>query len=455
MLREKTLRTVLSNALVAITCLGVSLVFAAGEEPSSAELKQQIDDLQRQVTDLTRAMKNKQMMEQQRQKQLSQKKGGQADSGKASEPSMIGNTEVTVGGYVKLDSNFSDYSDGSRATAGIGEDFLVGSTIPVGGESGDNKFHAHAKTSRLFVKTHTALENGHVNTHLEFDAIGSAQGDERISNSYSERVRHAYVDWQIDAHSALLAGQTWSTFFNVGALPELMDFVGPVGTIFERQPQLRYTRKTAVGSIQIAAENPATTLYNGTTNPYDDNSLPDLVARYNGAAGDFAYAASVMIRELRYEGDTSNDDTNGYALSLAGKYQLGRDDIRFMFNYGNALGRYMGLNSYRAGIIEADGKIELIDQFGGFVALRHIWNDQWRSNLVLSATRADNPDTVADTTPSDYESVHLNMLYSPVAKLTLGAEFIYASKTLENAGNTLADDEGDLKRLQFSVKYAF
>ena len=372
----------------------------------------------------------------------------------------FGNTNIQIGGYVKLDSIFSDYSDGSGATAVIGEDFLVPSTIPVGGlergESGDVHYNAHAKSTRLFFKSSTEMGAGRVTTHIEIDAMAGAQGDERISNSYAQRLRHAYVDWKIDGDRSLLAGQSWSTFFNVGALPEGLDFVGPVGTIFERQPQIRYTQGIGSGSLQFAAENPATTLYNGAENPYDDNSRPDLILRYNNSIGDLNYSVASMSRELAYEGADVSESEQGYAISLSGKWQLGRDDLRFMYSYGNALGRYLGLNSYRAGIIDpVDGDIELIDQHGGFVALRHFWSEQWRSNLVLSATEADNPGLVSDTTPSSYQSLQLNLMYSPVPKMILGGEYIFARKEVENASGLLVDDEGDMQRMQLSVKYVF
>ncbi|MGL6159662.1 DcaP family trimeric outer membrane transporter [Microbulbifer sp.] len=417
--------------------LSAMIPLAAGAQATNEELQLRVEELQAQVSQLAEEAKRREV--------VANPEPEQPQEG----------TQIEIGGFMKLDSQFSDYSDGSSATAGIGEDFLVPSTIPVGGEDGDTKYHSHAKSSRLFIKSHTALAGGHVNTHLEIDAMASGQGDERISNSYSQRLRHAYVDWHIDENRSLLAGQTWSTFFNVGALPEGMDFVGPVGTIFERQPQLRYTHKVGGGSFQISAENPASTLYNGTENPYDDNSVPDIVLRYNNSIGDFSYSVASMSRELAYEDGATDESVRGYAVSVSGKYQFGRDDIRFMLSSGNALGRYMGLNGFRAGIIEADGDIELIDQAGGFVALRHFWSEQWRSNLVLSASTADNPDTVSDVTASDYRSMHLNLLYSPVPKITLGGEYILASKEVENASGILADDKGELRRLQFSVKYVF
>lgn len=423
-----------------VSAMMVNMIpLAAAAQTGTEELQLRIEELQMQVDRLA--------AEAERQRRTAVEN--------PEPPRQPQGTQIEIGGFMKLDSQFSDYSDGGSATASIGEDFLVPSTIPIGGEGGDTKFHSHAKSSRLFIKSSTAVAGGQVNTHLEIDAMAGGQGDERISNSYAQRLRHAYVDWQMDERNSLLAGQTWSTFFNVGALPEGLDFVGPVGTIFERQPQLRYTRKIGSGSLQLAAENPATTLYNGSENPYDDSSAPDLVLRYNNSAGDFSYSVASMSRELAYDSDIGNESVRGHAVSVSGKYQLGRDDIRFMLSSGNALGRYMGLNGFRAGIIEADGDIDLIDQTGGYIALRHFWNDKWRSNLVLSASKADNPESVSDTTASDYRSLHLNLLYSPVPKMTLGGEYIFASKTVENGSGTLVDDEGELQRLQFSVKYAF
>ena len=423
-----------------ISAMMINLVpLTAAAQTSTEELQLRIEELQAQVNKLAAEA------EQQRRTVVENPEPPQPQQG----------TQIEIGGFMKLDSQFSDYSDGTSATAGIGEDFLVPSTIPVGGDGGDTKFHSHAKSSRLFVKSRTAVAGGEVRTHLEIDAMASGQGDERISNSSAQRLRHAYVDWQMDDRRSLLAGQTWSTFFNVGALPEGMDFVGPVGATFARQAQLRYTQKIGSGSLQFSAENPATTLYNGTENPYDDSSTPDLVLRYSNSAGDFSYSVASMSRELSYDNGTDNESVRGHAISVSGKYQLGRDDIRFMLSSGNALGRYMGLNGYRSGIIEADGDIDLIDQTGGFIALRHFWSNEWRSNLVLSASQADNPESVSDTTASAYQSAQLNLLYSPIPKITLGGEYIFASKEVENTSGALLDDKGELQRLQFSVKYVF
>ncbi|MGJ8687776.1 MAG: DcaP family trimeric outer membrane transporter, partial [Spongiibacteraceae bacterium] len=326
-----------------------------------------------------------------------------------------------------------------------------------------------AKHSRIWFKTSTNTAAGKIDSHVEIDFGINQIGDERISNSAAARVRHAFLKWQYDEDSSLLAGQSWSTFFNVGSLPDTLDFVGPVGTLFERQAQLRWTHGMGGGSsLMVAVENPSSGLYGQSGsgaggNNFDNNSMPDMVVRYNGKSGDFSYSAAGILREIAYKQNFTNsqsqavvgdDGVMGFGLSLAGILKLGKDDIKVQLNAGNALGRYLGLQSFRDGVIEDNGDVELIDVVGGYIAYRHFWSPQWRSSFVLSASSADNPDTLAASTAKSYSSAHMNLLYSPVAALTLGAEYIHAEKTLEgNAAN--GDDSGDMDRLQLSVKYVF
>ncbi|EKF75879.1 hypothetical protein A11A3_00255 [Alcanivorax hongdengensis A-11-3] len=361
------------------------------------------------------------------------------------------NTNITFGGFIKADTIYSKYSDGEQATSSVGEDFMVPSTIPVDptgqADSGSGKLNMIAKQSRFWLKSATQTSAGEVRGHIEIDFQTNGMGDERISNSYAPRIRHAYLTWD-----KWLFGQTWSTFFNVSALPETLDFVGAAGTVFERQPQIRYTN----GALMLAMENPSTTLYGGDSNPseYDDNSMPDLVARYNltGDWGNVSLAA--LGRQLKYQdtvGGTAHDESEyGYGLALAGKLNVGeRDDVRFQLNYGNAMGRYTTLNAFRAGQIEADGDIDLIDQWSGVLALRHHWSDRWRSNFSVSVSQADNPDTVAATTNDTIQSAHANLIWQVAKPLALGGELIYADREIDNG------EDGDLKRVQFTAKYDF
>jgi len=373
-------------------------------------------------------------------------------------------TKFQYGGYIQLDAIGTDYGEGKPGNDLI-EDFLVPSLIPTGpsGSSSDSYTSTglHAKTSRFYFTTRTNTDAGAISTRVELDFMLSGSGDERISNSWNSRIRHAFVNWEYAPGSSLMAGQSWSTFFNVGALPDVLDFVGPVGTLFVRQPQVRWT----MGGLQLAVENPATRLNQDSggslSTSFDDfhEGIPDLVARYNGKMGGLGWSVAGLVRELSYEKRSSaavEDDSDSqmvYGLSFSGKWMLGEDDLRFMVNYGDGLGRYMGLNAFNDGYVTESGDVETIDQLGGFIAYRHYWSPRWRSSFAYSYAEADNPGTGdfihADSLAENYQSFHANLNYLPAPNLQIGGEYLYAMKELEN-GN-----DGDLNRLQFAVKYAF
>src|SRR5690606_22411203 len=138
------------------------------------------------------------------------------------------NTEFTYGGFIKFDAMYSQYGDGAGPTLAVGRDFYVPATILVAGEKGSST-DFNARSSRINFKTVTTLDNGEkVTGFVELDFLTTTEGDERASNSFAPRLRHAYF-----SYNNVLVGQTWTTFMNVGALPEMVDFFGvSEGTVF-------------------------------------------------------------------------------------------------------------------------------------------------------------------------------------------------------------------------------
>ncbi len=444
----------LALAVVAASAMGGSHLALAGSDTDA-----RIAELERQIAELTALVAAQQSSNTILEESVAANSAAVATNAADIEEArpMAKGTKFTYGGYIQLDAIASDYSEGKPSNKFI-DDFLIPSLIPVEPAEGKSdsyqSFNMHAKSSRFFFTTATNTDVGKISSRIELDFILSGQGDERISNSWSSRLRHAFLKWDYSDSSSILAGQSWSTFFNVGALPDNLDFVGPVGTIFVRQPQIRWT----MGGLQLAVENAATRL-NGVDWDNDHEGIPDLIARYNGKVGDFGWSIAGMTRELSYE-DRSNasvegdsDSKFGYALSLAGKWQLGKDDLRFMVNYGDALGRYMGLNAFNDGYVDDNGDIDTFDQWGGFLAWRHFWTPRWNSTFSYSLAQADNPSTSefagALSLAEQYQSFHASINYLPTPKLRFGGELIWAEKELEDGRS------GDLSRFQFAAKYAF
>jgi len=366
-------------------------------------------------------------------------------------PNAAPNTTFLLTGYVKADALFTKTSDGDIPDNSVGRDFYVPGVTPVGGIGEDDwDLNAHVKQSRINFGTDTILEGGDkLSTRFEIDFFGSVTGDQRISNTYAPVVRHAYVTWR-----EWLVGQTWSNFMDVATLPEAVDFIGPTdGTTFVRQPQVRWTS----GGLSVSAENRETTItpYRGGARiSSDDGWVPDLTARYawKGSWGHVAVAG--LLRELAHETTGANSiDASTWtgALSGSGKFNFGKDDVRWMVLYGN-LGRYVALNFANDAVIDSSGDLESIDGFAGFAAYRHVWGSsgKLRSTLMYSIQDYDNDvDLTGGSASKSSWSAAANIFYSPLPKLDVGAEYRYGIREIENG------TDADFNRLQFTTKYSF
>ena len=216
-----------------------------------------------------------------------------------------------------------------------------------------------------------------------------------------------------------------------------------------RQAQIRYTS----GPWEFAAENPETTItpYEGGDRIVsDDGSIPDLVGRYTVNMNNGYLKAAALFRSLDYDIEGENDSETAFGFSLSGKHTFGRDDVRWMATYGSGTGRYLGLNTANDAVLGADGNLEAIDQFGGFISLRHFWSDQWRSNFTASFLNIDNDVLLTGLgVTKEVRSLHVNLLYEPLPKLMIGGELLYAERETEEGL------DGDMTRFMLSAKYAF
>ncbi|MEO1046583.1 MAG: DcaP family trimeric outer membrane transporter [Pseudomonadota bacterium] len=361
----------------------------------------------------------------------------------------IGNTQVTYGGYVKMDAISERTSGGTVPSSSIARDFLIPGLIPVGGQASGFDTDFNIRQTRFFFKTATDVGDDHkLSSVIELDFMVTAGGNERISNSFIPRVRQAFI-----TYDEWLLGQTWSTFQDVGALPETLDFIGVTpGTTFDRQPLIRYTK----GGLQIAVEQPETTITSPTGARVigNDDTLPDFVLRYNYTQDWGRLTIAGIARTLSVGPDVFNlpsDSAFGYGISLSGKINIGeRDDLRFMGTYGDGVGRYIGLNIVNDAAVRPDGTLEPIRTYSGFAAYRHFWTDTIRTTIAGSYFKADNPINLTTDGVTDQSwNAFINLVYSPVPPLNLGIEYLIADRELENGLS------GNLQKIQVSAQYSF
>jgi hypothetical protein len=370
--------------------------------------------------------------------------------GVASFGAQAQSSEFDFGGFVKLDMMVSDYADGSAPSSGsIARQQYIPSLTPVGSEGDDMATDFHARQSRFFITNKTELDNGETITgHIEMDFMLTPDGDQRISNSYNPRLRHAFLkygNWTF--------GQTWSNFQDLNILAESVDFIGITdGIVFNRQAQIRYTS----GGFSASIENPETTVTpaGGGRIVSSDGFMPDVTFKYTGKSDNLTWQASALLRQLTYDVTQTGDDetTFGYGVSFGAKYTFGMDDIRASITTGSGLGRYLGLNTWNGAYIDANGELEAIDSTGISFAYRHFWTEKLRSNVVYSRGWADNDEALlalAGDMTEYTQRLAFNVMYSPASNLTFGAEISQANRETE------ANVDGDLNRLQLMAMYKF
>lgn len=344
------------------------------------------------------------------------------------------NTEFSYGGFIKADAMWTKY-EYKTDTRLDNKFYIPGSVVTKSNEDAngnDLAFDTDLRSSRFNLGTKTTLDNGEViSSFIEIDFLGHAgDGTGAAVNSQSLRLRHAFL-----TYNNLTIGHTWSTFMNVGALPESADLIGPSdGTVFKRNDQVRYTN----GGLQVALENSYSSYdkqAQANTPENKHSTIPDVVARYNFEAGSADLSVAALFHtEEDWVADKSK---SGFGVNAAGVVKLGssNDNIKFSVSYGNGIKNHVGVG--QAPLMDGSSLNKIT---AGFVSYQHHWDSKLRSSITYSAL-----DSGADWKS---QSARVNLMYSPVASFTYGAEYSYAQ--LDNDG-----DKGSFNRLHLTAKYAF
>ena len=229
--------------------------------------------------------------------------------------SIVDSTTFKFGGYIKTDLINTWYRNGDVSPESPLRDVHIPGQIPIGPVASNYNLDFHVKESRFNFDVETLIMGETIHGFLEMDFLFSLQGDARVSNSFSPRLRHFYFEWR-----RMLIGQTWSTFMMV-VIPDDLDLAGAMdGIVLNRQPQFRY--KT--GNWWFSIENPETTVipYRGGSQTFVSGKevFPDIVIRRNFPVKWGSWGAALMVRTL--SGKDSTDTVRrepGFGVTTGGK----------------------------------------------------------------------------------------------------------------------------------------
>ena len=370
-------------------------------------------------------------------------------------------TEFSISGYVKADFIYDlKQKDGGAAGA-------VALKTKTDSIDDQGHFQAHARQSRLRISTTTPTPLGDLNAVIETDFFG-AGGNENQSNSYGMRLRHAYA-----RIGGLLAGQYWTNFGALAALPPTLDFTGAEGSIFIRQAQVRWTQSIDDKlKFAVSLENPEASeikSVNGMGDLFKDSKgkdknpafldrLPDAVValEYNDDWGQFRLSA--LGRQLTSPDD--KQDELAYGINVGVNFAAWPGgNILGSFTYGDGIGRYLasGGIGYEAFYNAGTQNLDTIKSYGIVAGVKHKFTDTVTGLVAIGRQGFSNTPGVSngftkaasDGFLKQLNSVHTSVFWSPLSRLTIGGEVIYYDKEI------VSGDKIENIRLQTSVQLRF
>ena len=333
---------------------------------------------------------------------------------------------LKIGGYVKVDL-IQDF-DPIDST-----DVFDTTKIPVGAPSRVNS-RFHARQSRLNFDTRWPSDLGRIRVFVEGDFF--SDGDHF-------RLRHAYGEL-----GSIIVGQTWTTFTDMQALPNTLDFEGAVSSVSRRQGQVRWTQPlvekllTIAGSVEDSRQMfdvPEEVVGEPRT------PSPDFVVRLRYSPDWGQFQAAGLARVLGYQPSGRAVLTDGaWGLNFTGAvFATDRDKAYYQILFGSGIGSYRGLPD----VVASADEVVIVPTFGWMVGWNHDWCDSLSSNFTYSVSSLDN----ATFEPADnlHEARYLavNLIWKPIKRMFVGVEYLWGSR--ENKNGSL----GEANRLQASFGF--
>ena len=202
---------------------------------------------------------------------------------------------------------------------------------------------------------------GAINTKFEIDLFGV--GDD--AGQTTIRLRHAYGEF-----GQFLAGQTNSLFMDGDIFPNTVEYWGPTGMVFLRNPQIRWTPVKGANTFAVAIENPSNDIDSGQfrevadfPGAQGDQEWPDLTAQFRHDADWGHVQVAGILRWVGTEvvGDTDpgvaedlgvvyDDNDTGWGINLTTVINVfERDAIRAGYVFGEGIASYMNDGGMDAG----------------------------------------------------------------------------------------------------------
>jgi hypothetical protein len=335
------------------------------------------------------------------------------------------------------------------------ESTLRPSTIPIEeGQFGDDGVTVVSvkQTQQGFRASHpTPWGDAKFWFEYDFFGTGSDAGDTKFN------LRHAWAEI-----GGLGFGQTNSNFMDISIFPNVVDWWGPSGMAFNRNPQVRYTFRSEGSELAFALEKPNgsfnTGIFGDESPEFDEAAraktpLPDFTAHWRNEGDWGHYQVAGVLRKLEFEtlgtdNNSPKDSELGWGVNLTGVINtMGRDQLKLGVVYGEGIASFF--NDGGVNLAPEDFEAKAVEVLGITAYYDHYWSKHWSSSIGWSTNTADTLNQQADFEFDTSQYASVNLLWTPYPALLIGSEFLWG-----NLENVAGEDEDDY-RIQFTFKHKF
>lgn len=332
----------------------------------------------------------------------------------------------------------------------VGNRDFITYTIPMSGNpSNAQRFLMDPTISRLFFKTIINTQPlGPIEAYIETDFRG---------NNGALHLREAYVSFK-----GWTFGQTATTFVDLDAAPNTIDFQGPNAYTYNRNVMIRYNHKfNNHWEIAVAAEMPGVSATPGTHSMIIPQRVPDIPAyvQYNWNRGKSHVRASGLLRTMYYYNDV-RDNTYaqmGWGAQLSGSVALCPfANFYGMIVYGKGITNYIqDLNGTGMDLVSTpntDSRLSMLPSMGWLAGLQMNFNKRWQMNIGYSQVNLWDNNGYFQANPNAYQLSQYvvgNLFFNILPSLQVGAEYLYGTRY--DADMTM----GKANRAQMMVQFTF
>lgn len=354
--------------------------------------------------------------------------------------------ELYLKGFVQTDFTV-DFQD-MKSIEGFAAQSI---TVPQRNIASSN-FSVKQSQIGLGIKQKNPKGDDNFSAYVEIDLYGP-------NGTTAPRFRQGYIKWQ-----KWTAGQTWSNFSDPEIYPNIFDFIGPDGLLFNRRMQVRYATKiSAKENLSFSLEDPNTpsiSLPIDSLNWKKRAVIPTFTAMYRYGDEKNYIKMGALISPISYDMRYSLDDVYqtktmiGWgAMISARRYINDMNSFRFQTSYGKGYAtNNSDLNGEKYDAVPNPANRNLLETLPLFNVVgmyEHWWNPQWSSVAFISYSSVGDKDFVQKDMAKNFQNIGLNVAFQPFKKLKMGVEGNYGRVRNFN------DQQAHAWRLQASTALSF